>query len=68
MTVTEVREWVKEIRQVATETNGRPAAHALEDELYLVTLRAIAAGACDPAKLAAEALESSAVAFDRRYQ
>lgn len=68
MTVTDVREWVKEIAQVSTGPHGGPAAHVLEDELFLVVLKAIAAGAADPARLAAEALESSALPFDRWYE
>lgn len=63
MTIFEVRERLEEIKTLA---NDSEAAHSREDGLYFDVLRAIADGETDdPAGLAAEALKTLGIDFDR---
>lgn len=55
------------VRQIRVESYA-PKAHAREDELYLDVLKAIASGAQNPAELAAEALKTQEIHFDRWYE
>lgn len=64
MTVDDVRERVENIRQAAFDDE---AAHGMEDELYAEVLKAIANGADNPEKLAAEALKTEKIEFSRWY-
>ena len=46
-----------------------PLAHTLEDELHQAVLRVIAEGRAEqPAAIAAEALKTTAIRFDRWYE
>lgn len=62
-------EWIDErlanLRDVGD--SDPEAAHALEDDLWEDVLRAIAAGADEPEKLAREALLTQEVKFPRWY-
>ncbi|WP_024427708.1 hypothetical protein [Bacillus safensis] len=62
MTVDDVQERVEVIRQIALDDE---AAHGMEDELYIDVLEAIANGADNPEKLAAEALKTQDIEFYR---
>jgi len=62
MTVDDVREFVEDIRHAADDDE---VAHSMEDELYVAILKAIANGADNPEKLAAEALKTKDIEFSR---
>lgn len=64
MTVDDVQERVEVIRQIALDDE---TAHGMEDELYIDVLGAIANGADNPEKLAAEALKTLEIEFSRWY-
>ncbi|WP_353854764.1 hypothetical protein [Bacillus sp. Bos-x628] len=64
MTVDDVRERVDDIRHEADNDEG---AHSMEDDLYIDVLEAIANGADNPEKLAAEALKTKEIEFYRWY-
>ncbi|MEK5298667.1 hypothetical protein [Bacillus sp. FSL R5-0659] len=64
MTVDDVMKRVEDIRQVA-EAEDDETAHGMEDELYTEVLKAIANGADNPEKLAAEALKTEKIEFYR---
>ncbi|MEH7652306.1 hypothetical protein [Bacillus safensis] len=66
MTVDDVRKRVEGLRQIA-EAEDDEAAHGMEDELYIEVLGAIANGADNPEKLAAEALKTLEIEFSRWY-
>ncbi|UNY40688.1 hypothetical protein KLEB271_gp63 [Bacillus phage vB_BauS_KLEB27-1] len=66
MTVDDVRKRVEVIRNEA-EAADNETAHSMEDELYAEVLKAIANGADNPEKLAAEALETEKIEFYRWY-
>lgn len=55
----------KRVAEIAAVTSDFEAAHGREDDLYRDVLRAIAEGAPDAAKLAAEALKTQELDFDR---
>jgi len=64
MTIDEVRERVDDIRHGAGDDE---TAHGMEDNLYIDVLEAIANGAGNPEKLAAEALKTQEIEFYRWY-
>lgn len=64
MTVDEVKERVDDIRHEAVDDE---TAHGMEDDLYIDVLEAIANGADNPEKLAAEALKTQEIEFYRWY-
>ncbi|QNH48712.1 MULTISPECIES: hypothetical protein [unclassified Bacillus (in: firmicutes)] len=64
MTVDDVQKRVEAIRQAAFDDE---TAHGMEDELYTEVLKAIANGADNPEKLAAEALKTEKIEFSRWY-
>ncbi len=66
MTVEEVQQQVALIEQKKDDDDD-DVAHRLEDKLHQHVLRAIAAGAPNPAELAAEALKTLAIDFSRWY-
>lgn len=67
MTVDDVRGMVAAVKAHADEGDD-PRAHVAEDAVRDAVLRAIAAGAPDPAALAAEALATAGVPFARWYE
>ena len=59
-----------ELRRVRALVHGGrndALAHSWIDEMYVQVLRAIAAGAADPAELATAALEAEEITFQRRF-
>nr|MDF9458028.1 hypothetical protein [Bacillus pumilus] len=64
MTVDEVKERVDDIRHGVSDDE---TAHGMEDDLYIDVLEAIANGADNPEKLAAEALKTQEIEFYRWY-
>lgn len=62
MSALDITERLRAIRAV---THDDEVAHSLEDGLRVDVLRAIANHAEDPAGLAAKALESEGIAFER---
>jgi hypothetical protein len=62
LTVAAVRDTVAEISRIRHDDE---VAHVIEDRLWERALRAIAAGAPNPAELAAEALKSADLEFNR---
>lgn len=55
----------KMVQEVAEYAGDNEAAHGAEDRLYIAVLEAIAGGAKNPRQLAAEALETRKIDFDR---
>lgn len=64
LTVPDVAAGVEEVRE---RSGDEEVAHGREDGLHQRVLRAIAAGAPDAPALAAEALKTTEIEFDRWY-
>jgi hypothetical protein len=64
MTVDDIRRRIATIDDIADDYE---AAHREEDRLHADVLEAIAGGAADAGALAAAALESRGLVFDRHY-
>lgn len=63
LTVAEIRAQVAHIATIGPWDDE--AGHTMEDRLHQNTLRAIAAGAADPAALATAALATTMIKFER---
>ncbi|MFE7799026.1 hypothetical protein [Nocardia sp. NPDC057440] len=58
--------WVDErLDAIQASIHDPEVAHSIEDSLRVAVLQAIAEGAEEPARLAAKALESKAIEFER---
>jgi hypothetical protein len=72
VTIQEIEARVHRIRAIASKeissASSDAAAHAEEDELHVMVLRAIADGAERPGELARAALETSSIDFSRWYE
>jgi hypothetical protein len=67
MTVDEIRARVTVVRVWGVDHENFVEAHKAEEQLWEDVLRAIAAGAPDPATLATEALKSRLVTYPRGF-
>jgi hypothetical protein len=62
ITLHAIKSKVEEIKKISSDDEK---AHALEDELYILVLMAIAEGCLNPKELASAALEARNIYFSR---
>jgi len=68
LTVEQIEARVACIAELALRKRGEAHPHIAEDQLYTDVLRAIAAGASEPAAMARAAIKVAELPFDRFYE